>query len=290
MKLSPAIRFRLWVGPLVALTIFSCDATPPPINPGTDPGTDSGTDPNDPSPTGRPPVRTAAGLLGILGGPPPPCVAQVFAEVLAPDGSAVDADDNGTEQVELRIDDRCTIPEAELIWLQGGEQIAQGRSIMLDLPIGVHCYESVQLTESGVEPLVDLKPTVIGPSLPTAHFELMRDSFIDGAVGLGEVSGMPPDGIVQVRLEGSPSSGGLTSTIVSFIWSVDGMKVATGPMAQIALEPGVHSIRLTVENGEGLNHALELTDIAIVCPDCTGASPPNILDPADVAVDEKFSP
>ena len=49
-------------------------------------------------------------------------------------------------------------------------------------------------------------------------------------------------------------------------------------------------IRLTVENGEGLNHALELTDIEIVCPDCAGASPPNILDPPDVAVDERFSP
>ncbi len=63
---------------------------------------------------------------------------------------------------------------------------------------------------------------------------------------------------------GTPSSGGLESTIVRYVWGVDGAVIAFGPTALAALPIGEHSIQLFVENSAGESHLFELTGIRIV--------------------------
>ena len=58
------------------------------------------------------------------------------------------------------------------------------------------------------------------------------------------------DGFANVTLDGSASTA-TTGVLTGHIWSVDGVKIASGPIATVQLAEGDHLVRLEVRNSVG---------------------------------------
>ena len=161
----------------------------------------------------------------------------------------------------------------ERVWSLDGVTVGQEETVAVDITLGEHSIgldaECVLVRDEGTEFSVReqarARITLVGPTTPTALFRLEKVSFIDGVpVDDNTFRAVSPFGIVHVVLDGTPSSGGLESTIVRYVWGVDGAVIAFGPTALAALPIGEHSIQLFVENSAGESHLFELTGIRIV--------------------------
>ena len=239
-----------------------------------------------PTETTRPPISTAAGLFASIGRPPPAllCTLEILVEperFETPDrfdtaGNLVDLGGDDTETIELRaiISSPLLIDSVrERVWSLDGVAVGQEETIAVDITLGEHAIgldaECVLVPDEGTEFTVrgqaGARITLVGPTTPTALFRLDVPSFIDGVlVDDNTFRAVRPDGIVHVVLDGTPSSGGLESTIVRYVWGVDGAVIAFGPVAIAALPIGEHSIQLFVENSAGETHLSQLTGLRIV--------------------------
>ncbi len=229
--------------------------------------------------TTRVPTRTTAGLFAAAAVVEPRAASiEVASEYLSVDGSVIDADDDGSASVQFTTTDIDTdyLAGDGLIWLEDETLLGEGDTVTIDVPVGVTEYALAVRRTDEDEVLDSVSVTVIGPRTPTARFGLALVSFLTGCgdelaevVRTGDLFG----GTVTVHLDGTPSSGGLLSTIDEYTWGVDGQVAATGPTVELSLDVGSHSIQLLVENTDGESHLFERTGIVVepgLCPDTGG--------------------
>ncbi len=255
-------KWKLLIAVLLTVSIAGTYCTPVPPE-----GTPVSRD------TTRPPTRTIAGMFAPAAAPSMCVWFEIESEHRNVDGSVIDADDNGTEAVQLTATlEPLECPEGgELIWLDGETVLAVGEMLTVDAPLGTSRYTVGVRGPEGDVPLRTLTITVIGPRTPTARFSITEDSFLTGCADYWDDvmrTNNPLGGTATVRLDGTKSSGGLLSSIAQYTWGVDGFVAATGPMADVPLGVGTHAIQLLIENIDGESHLLERAGITIESGTC----------------------
>jgi hypothetical protein len=160
-----------------------------------------------------------------------------------PDQVVIDEDRNGSEEVTLdgsvSTDPDGTI--VSFVWNEDGLQIATGVNPTVVLSTGKH---SITLTVTDNEGLTDTDTVTIIVS--PFNQPPIADAGPDQTI-----TDKDRDGNEDVTLDGSDSLDP-NGIIVSFIWSEDGLQIATGVNPTVVLSTGTHSITLTVTDNDVL--------------------------------------
>jgi pimeloyl-ACP methyl ester carboxylesterase len=160
-----------------------------------------------------------------------------------PDQTFTDTDDNGSESVTLNgngSDDPDGTIES-YVWTEDGTQIATGVNPTVTLSVGTHTITLTVTDDDGATDTDDVAITVqeAGNEQPAANAG--PDQTVTDTDGNGQEA---------VTLDGS-SSDDPDGSIESYVWTEDGIQIATGVSPTVTLSVGTHTITLTVTDDDG---------------------------------------
>ncbi|NLF30680.1 MAG: DUF1565 domain-containing protein [Planctomycetes bacterium] len=163
----------------------------------------------------------------------------------------IDSDEDGLEDVQLDGSASADTDGVLLthVWTEEGIEIACGIAPVVSLPVAPH---TVTLTVADEDGLTD-SDTVLIDVAPLPAGTPVADAGPDQSVADTTNSGG-----AEVALDGSGSYDP-DGTIVSAVWTDNGVAIAAGQTVAVTLAVGVHDITLTVTDNDGLTRTDDVT-------------------------------